>query len=215
MVSSFGFGKENMDLVEKSIGETVLIRFVFYGQMAVIKGKLRKVSKFNFVFVDSIEIFVVIGDNRGIAGKKVIEKVSKSKQIEITFVGNDFSIRKISLMKTEEAEYDEKPENKEEKTGKEKLIASMVSKIENGEELNEKEKVLRELIREERDNRNVILTLKEKDTLYFNPFIVKFRFLNSNQIQKFKETLWGEEARNSARIETEEIDNKFKEFWYK
>ena len=54
MVGSFGFEKENMDLVEKYVGEAVLIKFVLHRQMAVIKGKLSEVSQFNYVRTSSL-----------------------------------------------------------------------------------------------------------------------------------------------------------------
>lgn len=57
MVGSFE--KKNMDLVEKSIGETVLVKFVLYEQMAVIAGRLCEASQFNYVSLDGIKIFVV------------------------------------------------------------------------------------------------------------------------------------------------------------
>lgn len=58
MVGSFG--KENMDLVEKSIGETALVKFVLYEQRAIVEGRLCEVSPFNHVSLDRIEFFTLL-----------------------------------------------------------------------------------------------------------------------------------------------------------
>lgn len=189
MVGSFG--KENMDLVEKSIGETVLVKFVLYGQMAAIEGRLYKVSPFNYVSLDGIEIFSIIENKKKLTSMKEITRttteVAVAGKVEIPFVGNNSAIRKINVVKIEELEIGEKKESKEAKIEREELVAKMISKIENRLKLSEKEDALLKSIIENKNGQERLLAFKEK-TLYFNLWVPNcYCFLKSiEQIQKFK-----------------------------
>lgn len=216
MVGSFG--KKNMDLLEKSIGKTVLVKFVFYRQMATITGRLREVSQFNHVFLDMVEIFSIVENKRRPLSKqeakRMVEEMTIAGKKKIQFVENNSAIRKISAVETEEREIKEKKESKEAKVEREELVAKMISKIENKLELSEKEGTLLKSIIENKNGQERLLTLKE-ETLYFNPWVPKtFLCLKSvDQIRRFKKILWGEEIAKSGAEEKEVVD-KFTKFWY-
>lgn len=214
MVGSFG--KENMDLVEKSIGETALVKFVLYGQIAAIAGRLCEASPFNYVSLDGIKIFVV-ADGRDISpGKQIVrmknvaEIPKNAGKIKIPFAGNNSAIRKINAVKIEEREISEKIERGEEKTKRERRVALLVSKIEKKQGLNEEDEILLKSITENKK----IFVLEER-TLYYNPWVPDYYCLlkSIEQIQKFKEALWGEEIAKSG-MEEKEAEDKFTKFWY-
>lgn len=217
MVSSFGFGKENMDLVEKSIGKTVLIKFVLHGQLAAIEGRLYEVSPFDHVSLDRIEIFSIIESKKKLASKRevtlIIAEITAANKIEIPFVGNNSAIRRISVVKIEEQEVDEKTKDKEEKIKRERSVALLILKIERKQELNKEDEILLKSITENRDKK--FFALKE-ETLYYNMWIPDCYYClkDVEQIQRFKKALWGEYTmENDAEAKKETLD-KFTKFWY-